>query len=63
MIPVTVRDDDGIEYSVKGHFVRGQFIAVSVRLEGTEIRNLLAVTGRLREIELFVEWKLATAPI
>ncbi len=62
MIPIPVKTDNGATFLVTGHFVRGEFRAVSVRSGDVEMRHVLAVTGRLHQIERFVEWELATAP-
>lgn len=61
MIPIPVKID-GAQLAVLGQFRHGEFRAESVRHEGVEIRPLLAVTGRLREVEAFAEWEMVTAP-
>lgn len=62
MIPIPV-NHNGVDFAVTGALHRGEFRAVSVRVDGTEVMPLLAVTGRLREIEVFAEWELKTAPV
>jgi hypothetical protein len=62
VIPIPV-NHDGVDFAVTGSFHRGEFRAVSVRVDGTEVLPLLAVTGRLRDIEIFAEWELKTAPV
>jgi len=61
MTPIPV-NYEGAQLAVTGQFVRGEFRAESVRQDGVEIRPLLAVTGRLRQVERFAEWELLTAP-
>lgn len=61
MIPIPV-NYHGAELAVTGQFHHGEFRADSVRHEGVEVRPLMAVTGRLREVEAFAEWELLTVP-
>jgi len=61
MIPIPV-NYQGAQLAVTGQLVRGEFRAESVRQDGVEIRPLLAVTGRLRDVEVFAQWELLTAP-
>lgn len=61
MIPIPV-NYHGAELAVTGQLIGGEFRAESVRHDGVEVRPLLAVTGRLRDVETFAEWELKTQP-